>query len=377
MRIALVHDWLTGMRGGEKVLSALCELLPSADVFSLVHRRGALTGPLGQRHIRTSWLDDLPGVDRYYRHLLPLMPLAIEGLDLSAYDLIVSSSHCVAKGVLRRPGAVHVCYCHTPMRYAWSQRHSYEAVMGLKGLALRLFRPYLQAWDRRSAGHVDVFVANSANVADRIRRTYGRFAEVVYPPVDTTFFTPSSEAREDFYLVAGALAPYKRVEQAIHACQRLGRRLIVIGAGQQSTTLRRLAGDYVQFLGAVSDGSLRDHYRRSRALLFPGEEDFGIVPAEAMACGCPVIAYGAGGVLETVADPAAGMLYTPQTVEALIAAIERFEAQPGSFSTGCLTRRAGQFGRGRFLNQMRQVLDNASPGCCASEISSSAEASGD
>lgn len=368
MRIALVHDWLTGMRGGEKVLSSLCELLPGADVFALLHRRGSLTGPLARRRVRTTWLDDLPCVGRYYRHLLPLMPLAIEGLDLSAYDLIVSSSHCVAKGVLRRSNAAHVCYCHTPMRYAWSQGHAYDATMGLGGLALRVLRPYLRAWDRRSANHVDHFIANSRNVADRIQRAYGRPAEVVHPPVDTEFFSPGDAEREDFYLVAGALAPYKHAEHAIKACRRLGRRLVVIGAGQQWAKLSRLASDSIQFLGAVSDTSLRDHYRRCRGLLFPGEEDFGIVPVEAMACGCPVIAYGAGGALETVVESGdsrsagTGLLYSPQTVDGLISAVERFEAESSSWHADRLARWAARYGRNRFLDQMRRVLASASSG---------------
>jgi glycosyltransferase involved in cell wall biosynthesis len=358
VRIALVHDWLTGLRGGEKVLSELCDLLPDADILTLIHRSGSTDPAIEQRRIITSTLNDLPGVGRYYRHLLPLMPLAMEGIDARAYDLIVSSSHCVAKGVIRRPGSVHVCYCHTPMRYAWSQSGAYDAAMGLRGLALKLLRPYLRAWDRRSAGHVDVFVANSSNVADRIRHIYGRDAEVVYPPVDTAFYTPADVPREDFYLVVGAMAPYKRVDQAVEACRKLGRRLVVIGAGQQSQSLLRARSDKIELLGAVDNEVVRDHFRRAKALLFPGEEDFGIVPVEAIACGCPVIAYGAGGVLETVTTTT-GRLYTPQTVGALVEAIEQFESGQGRFESAVMSEWARAFQPESFRSRMRQVLERA------------------
>ena len=362
MRIALVHDWLTGLRGGEKVLSELCGLLPDADILTLIHRPGS-SGPTIERHrIITSILNDLPGVGRYYRHLLPLMPLAMEAVDARDYDLIVSSSHCVAKGVIRRPGSVHVCYCHTPMRYAWNQGGAYDAAMGLRGLALKLLRPYLRAWDRRSAGHVDVFVANSRNVADRIGRIYGRDADVVHPPVDTAFYTPADIQREDFYLVVGAMAPYKRVDQAIDACRKLGRRLVVIGTGQQFPSLSKACPDGVDFLGAVSDEVVRDHFRRARALLFPGEEDFGIVPVEAIACGCPVIAYGAGGARETVVPfggAPTGLLYTPQTTDALVAAVQQFEGEENRYDSAAMFEWAQAFRPESFRKRMRQVLEAA------------------
>jgi len=362
VRIALVHDWLTGLRGGEKVLSELCALMPDADLLTLVHRPGSTDSRIEGRRIITSVLNDLPGAGRYYRHLLPLMPLAMEAVDARGYDLIVSSSHCVAKGVIRRPGSVHVCYCHTPMRYAWSQGGAYDAAMGLRGLMLKLVRPYLRAWDRRSARHVDVFVANSRNVADRIGHIYGRPATIVHPPVDTDFYTPADVEREDFYLVVCAMAPYKRVDQAVEACRRLGRRLVVIGGGQQFTSLSKDPPDGITFLGAVSDDEVRDHYRRARALLFPGEEDFGIVPVEAVACGCPVIAYGAGGALETVmptGECTTGLLYSPQTADALARAIERFEDETGRYDPAAMSEWARQFRPESFRTRMRQVLECA------------------
>ncbi|MHC4561157.1 MAG: glycosyltransferase [Planctomycetota bacterium] len=363
MRIALVHDWLTGMRGGEKVLSLLCGLVPGADILTLIHVPGSCDDAIERRCIRTSDLSDLPGVGRYYRHLLPLMPLAIEQIDASGYDLIISSSHCVAKGVIRSPGSLHVCYCHTPMRYAWAQQSAYRTTMGLGGLALRLMRPYLRAWDRRSAGHVDCFVANSRNVAGRIAASYRRSAEVIYPPIDTDFLTPADVPREPYYVMVTAMAPYKRVDQAIEAFGQLARKLIIIGAGQQLAKLRKSAPANVELLGWGDDEMVRYHYRRCQALIFPGEEDFGMTPLEAMACGCPVIAYGAGGAMETVldaADPAntspTGLLYRPQTVEGLVGAVQWFEHMGERFDPAASAAWAGRFGRQRFVNEFRELL---------------------
>ena len=353
------------MRGGEKVLSALCELLPTADVLTMIHVPGSCDERIERMPIRTSALSDLPGVGRYYRYLLPLMTLAVEWLDLGGYDLIVSTSHCVAKGVVRPPRAAHVCYCHTPMRYAWSRHDAYGGMRALPAAALRLMRRYLQAWDRRSAAHVDRFLANSRCVARRIRETYHRGAEVVHPPVDTEFFTPDGGEREDFYLVVGALAPYKRVDQAVAAFARLGRPLRVIGTGQQKRIFAGGLPDNITYLGWQSDEVIREHYRRCRALIFPGEEDFGIVPLEATACGAPVIAYGAGGATESVVDVDAevdgpcgptGLLYTPQTVDALAAAVTRFERLADRFEPLRLRRWAQRFSGANFRARLEAIL---------------------
>jgi len=253
------------------------------------------------------------------------------------------------------------------MRYAWSQGNVYSRAMGLTGLALGLARPYLRAWDRRSAGHVDCFVANSCNVADRIRRTYGRAAQVIYPPIDTDFFSPGGTAREAFYVMVGAFAPYKRVDLAMAACAKLGRRLVIVGSGQQQLKLARKTPKKVEFLGQVSAEAVRDLYRRAAAVLFPGEEDFGMVPVEAMACGCPVIAYGVGGATETVLDAAhefgpTGALFAPQSADALADAIVCFEQQRDVFNADSLRAWALQFGVERFLREIRELLGQLLPG---------------
>jgi len=363
MRIALVHDWLTGMRGGEKVLSLLAGLMPRADLLTLLHVRGSCDRRIEDRRIITSFLNDLPGVGRYYRYLLPLMPAAIESMDARAYDLVVSCSHCVAKGIPRSPRAAHVCYCFTPMRYIWTQDRAYSRGMGPAGLALRAFRGYLRAWDLRSASHVDLFLADSRTVAGRIERFYRRRAVTVLPPIDTAFFTPVETEREDFYLMVTALAPYKRVDQAIEAFARLGWPLRIIGSGQQEDALRRVAPANVTLMGWQDDAAVRDHYRRCRALIFPGEEDFGLVPLEAMACGAPVIAYGAGGALETVLDVAGddpagptGLLYTPQTADGLADAVRRFEDLRDRFQTGRLSAWAGRFSPERFFAEFKRAV---------------------
>ena len=351
------------MRGGEKVLDLICRRFPNADLLTLLHVPGSCCDRIERMRIRTSWLSDLPGVERYYRNLLPVMPLAIEGFDACPYDLILSSSHCVAKGVIRRPGSLHVCYCHSPMRYVWSQDAAYRGTMGVKGVPLRLIRGYLRAWDRRSAAHVDRFIANSANVAGRIAHTYGREADVVYPPIDTDFFSPGGAEREDFYLMVSAMAPYKRVDQAIEAFASVGKPLVVIGSGQQYDKLSRLAPANVRLLGWQDDEAVRDHYRRCRALIFPGEEDFGMVPLEAMACGAPVIAYGAGGALETVrcvktaSDRPTGLCYRPQTVQALAEAVSEFERREGELDRDDIVQWAREFGEHVFDENYCRVVN--------------------
>jgi len=364
MRTAIVHDWLTGMRGGEKVLSLLCGLMPDADLLTLLHVPGACDERIERMRIRTSILNDLPGVKHYYRGLLPILPMVAESMDARAYDLIVSCSHCVAKGVARSARAAHVCYCFTPMRYVWAQQRAYGSGDVVSRAALGLLGRYLRAWDRRSASRVDRFLANSRNVADRIRRCYGRDAEVLHSPVDTDFFTPADEPREDYYLMVTALVPYKRVDLAIEAFARLDRPLRIIGTGPLAKALQRRAPENVTMMGWRDDETVRTHYRRCRALIHPGEEDFGLTPLEAMASGTPAIAYGAGGALETVLDAdlggrygPTGVLFSPQTADALVDAVNRFEGMKDAFPADRLTDWADRFAPENFLAGFKRSVE--------------------
>jgi glycosyltransferase involved in cell wall biosynthesis len=325
MRVALIHDWLNGMRGGEKVLEALLELYPSATVYTLFHERGKVSPRIESHRIVTSWLDSVPGIYRYYRNLLPIFRHAVESWDLSGFDLVISSSHAVANGV-RSAGALHFSYCHTPIRYVWDAERDYR-LNPLKRAALAAFRGRLRRWDCEAAARVHHFIANSRFVRERICNYYGRNADVVYPPVNTHFFTPAAvSARDDFYLAAGALVPYKRFDLAVRAFNALDRRLVIAGTGPDLKKLRELANSNIEFAGWVSDEELRRLYRTARGLIFPGREDFGIVPVESSASGCPAIAYAAGGSLETVRDGLNGIFFEDQTETDLIHAIRRFES---------------------------------------------------
>jgi glycosyltransferase involved in cell wall biosynthesis len=356
LRVILVHDWLTGMRGGEKVLEALGRRWPEAPLYTLLHQRGSVSPAIEHRPVRTSFLQMLPAVGRYYRYLLPIMPWAV-GWRLPACDLVFSSSHCVAKGVIPPPAVPHVCYCHTPMRYAWHLRAAYFRGRGLKQWLIDRILSNLREWDRRTAAGVTHFLANSKVVQRRIRDCYGRDSTVIYPPVDTDFYCPADVPREDYYLILSAFAPYKRLDLALAACRMLGRKLIVIGSGQDERKLREQAGSHVQFLGWQPDSVLRDHLRRCRALLFPGEEDFGIVPVEAQACGTPVIAFGHGGATESVlplGDSAAptGVWFEEQSAECLAAALERFEKEHDAFDSRVLRQNALRFRAQRFEDEV-------------------------
>jgi glycosyltransferase involved in cell wall biosynthesis len=363
-RIVLAHDWLTGMRGGEKCLEPLCRRWPDAPLFTLLHRRGSVSPLIEQRSLHTSWLNKLPGVHRYYRYLLPLMPGAVGRWSAPPCDLLVSFSHCVVKGMRPPQGVPHVCYCFTPMRYAWHMREAYfkGRVAGLKARLIEKLLGRLRDWDRRTAEHVTQFVAISKTVQGRIRECYGRDSLVIYPPVDTDFYHPAPVPREDFYLAVSAFAPYKRLDLAIAACTRLRRRLVVIGSGQDEARLRASVSPDIEFLGWQSDEVIRDRMRRCRALLFPGEEDFGIVPVEAMACGAPVIAYGRGGTAETVvpaggsAEPT-GRWFEEQTVESLATAMEEFEKESSSFDADAARSQALRFSRPRYEREVFGLLD--------------------
>jgi glycosyltransferase involved in cell wall biosynthesis len=329
MNIALVHDWLTGFRGGEQVLLSLCRLYPAATIFTLVHRKGSQPETIERMEIRTSLIQHLPLALRYYRQYLPLLPTAIEQFDLQGFDLVISSSHCVAKGVRVPEGTPHICYCHTPMRYVWDMYQDYFGP-GRTGPLTRLLIPhvarYLRAWDRTSSNRVDQFIANSAYVAERIRRHYDRDAAVIHPPVDVEAFTPGpGESGDPYYLLVSALSPYKRVELAIEAFNRCGAELRIIGFGPEEQRLRSMAGPSVKFLGTLPLDQLVAQYRGCRAFIYAAVEDFGLALVEAQACGRPVVALGQGGALESVVDGRTGVLFPEQTSESLLAAVDRLE----------------------------------------------------
>jgi glycosyltransferase involved in cell wall biosynthesis len=367
-RLVLVHDWLTGMRGGEKCLEPMCRQFPDAKLYTLLHLRGRVTSTIERLNPQTSFLQYLPGAGRYYRWLLPLMPLAARWR-LPPCDLVLSFSHCVAKSAQPPAGVPHVCYCFTPMRYAWHMRDSYfgGSRMGrVRRRAIDAVLASMRDWDRKTASHVTHFIAISRTIQQRIRECWGRDSIVIYPPVDTDYFTLSTVARENFYLCVSALAPYKRLDLAIEACNRLNKRLIVIGSGQDRKRLQAMAGPTVSLLGWQSDEVIRDHYRRCRALLFPGEEDFGIVPVEAQACGAPVIAFGRGGAAETVADSddglATGVLFDDQTIECLVNAIESFERGGEEFDPVQLRQKSLAFRTQRYEEELIGYLNQVRSG---------------
>ncbi len=325
MRVALIHDWLNGMRGGEKVLEALLEIFPEATIYTLFHEPGKVSRFIESHRIVTSWLNRFPGIYRHYRNLLPLFPSAVESWDLAEYDLVISSSHAAAKAV-RTPRAVHICYCHTPMRYVWDAEDDY-AFDPVRRLVMRAVRPRMQRWDCEAASRVDHFIANSRLVRERILTYYGRKAEVINPPVDTRFFTPAGGGeREDFYLASGALVPYKRFDLTVEAFNKVGRRLVIAGSGPELKRLRAMARSNIDVRGWVTDQELRHLYQSAKGLIFAAREDFGMVAVEAQACGCPVIAFGAGGGSEIVQDGINGILFAEQHVDDIVRAVRRFEA---------------------------------------------------
>lgn len=362
LRILLVHDWLTGMRGGEKCLEYFCQDWPDAPLYTLLHQRGSVSSLIENRSIHTSFLQWLPQVQRYYRYLLPLMPLAVRWR-LPECDLVLSSSHCVAKGIQAPPGVPHVCYCFTPMRYIWHMREAYfgNARSGLKSIFFDMVLDRLRRWDRDSAQQVTHFVAISKTVQERIRDCYGRDSKVIYPPVDTDFYHPAERPRESYFLIVSAFAPYKRLDIAIEACNRLQAPLVIIGKGQAEKKLQQLAGPTVHFLGWQSNEVIREHMRRCRALLFPGEEDFGIVPLEAQACGTPVIAFGKGGATETVLPPEecaepTGLWFEDQTIDSLVEALQRYEKMETAFDPLKIRRHAEKFRGQRFAYEIRAYV---------------------
>ena len=355
MRIAVVHDYFTQMGGAERVAEELVCMLPGASLHTTVALPDLMPAGLADRKVNTSWMQWLPSMREYYRLYFPLYPLAVRSLDLSHYDLVVSSSSGYAKGVRTNPEAVHVCYCHTPMRWAWSLASytAQESANLAKSLLLPPMMRALRSWDKRASRYPDHFVANSKTVAARIQSAYGRTAEVIHPPIDVNRFRPSSQ-QEDYYLVLARLISYKRIDLAIEACALLGRRLLVIGDGPDRERLMANAPATVTFLNRLSDHEVEHYAARCRALLFPGEEDFGMAPLELAAAGRPTIAYRAGGAAETIIDGVTGIFFERQDATALAQAIERFERQ--EWSSPQLRSHAEGFSLDVFKSRFREFL---------------------
>jgi glycosyltransferase involved in cell wall biosynthesis len=357
MRTAVVHDWLNGMRGGEKVLEAMLPLLPDPTIFTLFHIPGSVSREIEEHPIRPSFLNRLPFARRHYRHYLPLFPRAVESFDLAGFDLVVSSSHCVAKGAIAPTGVPHLCYCHTPVRYAYDQFAAYFPAGRTRLRALKAFAVgRLRRWDQATAARPTRYLANSSAVAERIRRHYGREAVVCHPPVEVDFFQPGGGRRENFLLAVGALVPYKRYEEAIAAARRLSRPLVIVGRGPRETSLRALGGSSVRIVVDLSREELRTLYQSCAFFVQPGEEDFGIASVEALACGAPVVALGRGGVTDIVRDGVTGILYAPEDRAGLAGAVERAAAT--GFDYTRLRESALPFRRERFQREFQREVES-------------------
>lgn len=357
-KVAIVHDWLTNMGGAEKVVEALVDIFPKAPIYTSMAIRENLSDKLKNADIRTSFLQKkVKGIRVNHQKYLPWMPMAFESFDLNEYDLVISSSSSCAKGVITNPATVHVCYCYTPTRYVWEQYYAYtKGMKWLKSSILKYFMNYLRLWDFSAAQRVDRFIAISKTVQQRIAKHYRRESEVIYPPVDTEFYTlDNTVKREDFYLCVSRLVRYKRIDIAVEAFNELGLPLIVIGAGEELERLKAVAKPNVKFLGRQSDEVVRDHMRRCKAFVFPGEEDFGITPVEAQACGAPVIAYGRGGALETVVDEVTGKLFENQNAKALISSIAFMPTQAIQYSQEKCRENALCFNTSRFYESIQRV----------------------
>lgn len=354
MKVAIVHYWLVGMRGGEKVIHEMCKLFPEADIYTLVVDRTALSDEILKHRITPSFLQNIGGV-KHYQKMLPLMPFALEAFDLTGYDVVISSEAGPAKAVVTRPDAVHICYCHSPMRYLWDCSPQYISAVGkLSRLVMYLTFPLLRQWDVLSASRVDHFLANSRFVAQRIQKYYRREAFVIHPPVEVDRFSISDEV-EDFYLCAGQITPYKKVEMAVEACTQLGRRLVVLGSGA-TKQLKAMAGPTVEFHDRVDDATMERHFSTCRALLYPGVEDFGIVPLEVMASGRPVVGLARGGLTETAIHKKTGWLYQEQSTDALKKAILEFEAYLPNFSPLEIRKHALSFNPDRFRGEIANFV---------------------
>lgn len=355
MKTALLHYWLTNMRGGENVLAGICDLYPDADIFTHAFNPSKISDRIKSHRISETFIGKLPFAKTSCQKYLPLMPSAVSTIDLSGYDLIISSESGPIKGIRKPSGTVHICYCHTPMRYVWDMYDDYYKSSGLCAkAAMSIFRNYLRKYDLKSADSVDFFIANSNFIAGRISRIYNRPSVVVYPPVDTSFYAQADFEKKDYYLFAGQLISYKNPDLAVEACKKMNRRLVVAGEGPMKEKLMRSAGSNVTFTGRVDNETFRRLYGEAKALIFPGVEDFGIIPLEAQATGTPVIALGKGGALETVCDGRTGVFFNEPSVESLCGAIERFESM--SFEIPVMKANAGRFGKDVFNERFSEAV---------------------
>lgn len=358
MKLALVHDWLPFMGGAERVLSDFIEIYPEAPIYTLICNKSKMEEPIKSSNIITSNLQKSGKEIENHRKLFPFMPTAIESFDLNNYDVVLSDSSCVAKGVITNPETVHICYCHSPMRYAWEFSYDYAGQMAGKGniknKLLNYFLTSMRAWDYVSAARVDYFIANSEHVAKRIKKHYKRNAVVINPPVRCSLFN-ISDVDGDYFLCVSRLQEYKKIDLAISACNQLGVKLKVIGAGPDEVKLKAMAGPTIEFLGRASNETMKEYYAECRAFIFPGEEDFGITPLEAQASGRPVIAYGKGGALETVIENKTGIFFQEQTINSLVEAINRFKTM--HFDKKVLRAHAETFDDEVFKSKIKQFVE--------------------
>ena len=347
MKLAITHDWLTVPGGAEKVVKRWYDLYPESKIHTTVYDKERIGHIFDEERVVPSFMQNVPFARKHYTKMLTLMPRAFEEFDMGGCDVVLSSSSSCAKGVITGPDTVHIAYIHTPMRYAWDLYHEYYGSAGaLARLVMRRTMPAIRQWDVINSSRVDHFIANSRFVARRIRKYYRREADVIHPPVDTAYYTPGESGPEDYYLILSRFVPYKRIDMAIEACNRLNRRLVVIGGGSQEKQLKEMAGPTIEFTGVISDEKVREYYRNCRAFLFPGLEDFGITPVEAQACGRPVIAYGRGGALDTVIPAKTGVLFARQETESLMLAMEEFEA--ADWDSKAIRKHAEGFSNERF-----------------------------
>ena len=367
MKIAFICDWLTGTRGGERCLEAMCEVYPDADIFTLVHFPGSVSKTIESHKIYTSFIQRLPGNSKTFRRYLPLFGHAIRKFDLSKYDFVLSFSHCVAKSIIVPDHVPHICYCHTPMRYAWHMRHEYLSVYkGPKKWAAGIMLNYLKSWDKKTSVGVTHFIANSKNIRNRIKDAYDRNSTVIYPPVDCDRFTPSGHS-DGYYLIVSALVPYKKIDLAVKAFNDTYRKLLVVGNGSELENLKAMASANITFVENASDDQVVEYMRKCSALIFPGEEDFGIVPLEAQACGKPVIAFARGGALETViglnqsqaeASNATGIFFYEQNSETLCNAIQLLEKKSDMFDANKCRDNAIRFDRSVYKQTIQKFIEN-------------------